>query len=158
MIATASTLLDCSPARVWQEVQTSKLLVYITRPLLVLQPITPARFPDIWTDGKYLTRMKLFGLIPFGKHWIVITHPMPDPTPGKQVYKILDDGYGDFISTWRHLITIRETEDRRTHYTDRIEIRAGVLTPVIWLYASLFYRYRQMRWRRLIAHGFDYRQ
>jgi len=67
--------------------------------------------------------MKLFGFIPFGKHWIVITHPMPDPAPGKQAYKILDNGYGDFISTWRHLITIRETKDGRTHYPDCIEIR-----------------------------------
>jgi hypothetical protein len=24
-----------------------------------------------------------------------------------------------------------------------------VLTPLVWAYAQLFYRYRQMRWRRL---------
>ena len=158
MIATIATNLPCSPARVWQEVQTSKLLIYITWPLVVFQPVAPTSFPDIWANGKYLTRMKLFGLIPFGKHWIVITRPIIDPTPGKQVYEILDNGYSNIISTWRHLITIRETGDGRTLYSDKIEIEAGMLTPVIWIYANLFYRYRQMRWRSLVAHGFDYRR
>ena len=37
----------------------------------------------------------------------------------------------------------------RTRYSDRIEIDAGPLTPLVAGYAQLFYRYRQRRWRRL---------
>jgi hypothetical protein len=35
--------------------------------------------------------------------------------------------------------------------TDRIELHAGLLTPAVWLFAFMFYRYRHRRWRRLIA-------
>lgn len=31
-----------------------------------------------------------------------------------------------------------------------VEIRAGVLTPLVWLFAQVFFRYRQMRWRSLL--------
>jgi hypothetical protein len=62
------------------------------------------------------------------------------------------------IATWDHHIIMRETEDGRTHYTDQVEVKAGRLTPFIWVYASLFYRYRQHRWRRLVAQAFDYIQ
>jgi hypothetical protein len=41
-------------------------------------------------------------------------------------------------------------------YRDRVEVRAGVLTPFIWVFAQIFYRHRQRRWRRLAANGFDY--
>jgi len=37
----------------------------------------------------------------------------------------------------------------RSHYTDEIDIGAGALTPFVWAYAHLLYRYRQWRWRRL---------
>jgi hypothetical protein len=46
--------------------------------------------------------------------------------------------------------------DDRTHYRDVVYVEAGWLTPAIWLYASLFYRHRQRRWRRLVRNGFDY--
>jgi hypothetical protein len=36
---------------------------------------------------------------------------------------------------------------------DRVDIRAGLLTPFIWLFAQGFYRWRQYRWGRLLAQG-----
>jgi hypothetical protein len=39
---------------------------------------------------------------------------------------------------------------------DTVEVRAGVLTPFIWLFAQLFYRHRQRRWRALVARRFAY--
>jgi len=36
-------------------------------------------------------------------------------------------------------------------YTDEVEIEAGVFTPLVWLYANLLYRYRQLRWKVLIS-------
>lgn len=156
MIAASATILNCPVERVWEEVQTSRLLTYITAPLLVFEPVTPPALPERWSEGRYLVRMRLFGLIPFGSQWIVITKELVDTTPGRQRYELRDNGHGDLIATWDHWIVIRETEDGRTHYTDRVEIRAGLLTPFIWAYASLFYRWRQHRWRQLVARGFVY--
>jgi hypothetical protein len=47
-------------------------------------------------------------------------------------------------------------EEGTTHYTDQVEIQAGLLTPLVWALASIFYRYRQFRWRRLVAADFAY--
>lgn len=148
-----STLLHCAPERAWQEVQTSRLLRYIAYPLVHLEPITPRTFPETWSEGRYLVRMRLFGFLPFGTQWIVIRRAV---TPG--IYELLDDGHGDFIARWHHLITLRPTPEGFTHYTDVVDIEAGVLTVGVWLYASLFYRYRQMRWRRLVMSNFNYAQ
>jgi hypothetical protein len=37
-----------------------------------------------------------------------------------------------------------------------ITVQAGLLTPFVWLFANLFYRYRyrQSRWRGLVASRF----
>jgi hypothetical protein len=156
MFAASTTILDCPAERAWQEAQTSRLLAYVAWPLVVLQPIQPTELPESWAESSYLVRMRLFGCLPFGNQSIVISRPFVDPTPGRQRYVLRDNGHGNLITTWDHVITIRETEDGRTHYTDRVEIRAGILTPFIWSYASLFYRHRQRRWRRLARTNFSY--
>lgn len=156
MIAASATMLDCPPERAWQEVQTSRLLAYIAAPLVAFEPVAPPALPERWAEERYLVQMRLFGHIPFGEQWIVITRPVIDTTPGYQHYQLRDNGHGDVIATWDHWIIMRETEDGRTHYTDQVEVRAGLLTPFIWAYASLFYRWRQHRWRRLVARGFVY--
>ncbi len=63
--------------------------------------------------------------------------------------EILTSEKGGAIKQWRHRITVDERGPYRSHYTDEIEIEAGPLTPLVWGYAHLFYRYRQRRWRRL---------
>lgn len=155
MIVECSTPLDSTPERAWHVVQTSQLLLYITAPLMTFKPVEPRAFPPTWQEQKYHVSLKLFGVIPFGNHVINISIPQWRTIPGQQQYQLRDNGYGDRIATWDHLITIKETADGRTHYTDRVEIRAGVLTPFIWLFAAIFYRYRQYRWRHLVRTNFD---
>ena len=156
MIAASVTILNCPPERAWQEVQTSRLLTFITAPLVTFVPVDPPALPAVWAEERYLVRMLLFGRVPFGAQWLVITRLVIDATPRRQHYELRDNGYGDVMTTWDHLITMRETEDGLTHYTDQVEIRAGLLTPFIWAYASLFYRYRQHRWRQLVTNNFVY--
>jgi len=36
-----------------------------------------------------------------------------------------------------------------------VTIKAGVLTPFVWLFARLFYAHRQRRWATLAAKGFN---
>jgi len=47
---------------------------------------------------------------------------------------------------WERII-----EPGSVEYSDEIEIRAGLLTPVIWAFAHGFYRHRQRRWRVLLS-------
>lgn len=151
MLVNVSTLLACAPERAWQEVQTPRLLNHITSPLVRFEPLRPRAFPATWEPGRYRVRMWLFGLIPFGQQWIVISK-----TATAEGYEMLDDGHGDFIERWRHRITLRPAPDGRTRYTDTVEIEAGLLTAGVWLYAHVFYRYRQTRWRQLVKNNFKY--
>jgi hypothetical protein len=51
---------------------------------------------------------------------------------------------------WNHNISFREVGPGKVSYADEIEIQAGWLTPAIWLFAHLFYRHRQRRWKVLL--------
>ena len=57
MFLEISTELDCSPEKAWQEVQTTRLLEYVTSPLLVFEPIEPQVLPKIWQEEQYLVEM-----------------------------------------------------------------------------------------------------
>jgi hypothetical protein len=124
--------------------------------------MSPRRFsaskPSIlqhFPKGTYLIRMKLFGVFPLGTQWIGIEFPA-NPAPGVS-YAVRDNGYGQLMRVWDHLITLEPTSDGRTRYTDRVEVNAGLLTPFAWFFAGLFYRHRQRRWRRLVRGNFRWR-
>lgn len=148
-----TTVLDCPKERVWQEVQTARLLEYIAAPLVRFEPLQPARLPETWDEGEYLVRMKIFGLFSFGKQWIVISKPQAEDGS----YRIRDNGYGDHITKWDHWITIQDAHEGKTLYTDQVDIDAGLLTPIIWLFSQVFYRHRQKRWRELVNDSLLFR-
>ncbi|WP_129114976.1 hypothetical protein [Halegenticoccus tardaugens] len=156
MDASISTLLDAPPDRVWEEVQKPALLAHVAAPLVSFEPVNPRSLPDTWEEGGYLVGLKLFGAVPLGTQTIRISNVRVDDTPGERFYRIRDDGTGRIASEWTHVISIRETSDGKTVYVDEVEVKAGVLTPVVWSFASLFYRYRQHRLRKLVANGFEY--
>jgi hypothetical protein len=148
------TVLDASAERVWGEARTSRLLHYVAAPWVTFEPITPLRLPEIWQEGSYLVRMRFLGVLPIGKQWIVISYPEPDAGP--RHYLLKDEGRGDLASSWRHLMTIRPRADGCCNYCDHVNVQAGFVTWLVWAFAWVFYRHRQYRWRRLVAHGFDH--
>jgi len=44
---------------------------------------------------------------------------------------------------------VERLDDQRSRYTDRVLIDAGPFTMPVAMFAWLFYRERQRRWRRL---------
>ncbi|MCE2843225.1 MAG: hypothetical protein ACK44O_05930 [Novosphingobium sp.] len=145
-----STYLDAPPEQVWDHVQTSRLLHYVARGMIRFVP-AGAPFPERWTAGEYRTWMWLFGIIPLG--WQAIGIELPPQEPGRHVVR--DNGHGPLIRRWDHWIEIT-AEEEGTRYVDRVHIEAGLLTPLIWAFARLFYAHRQRRWRKLVAAGFRY--
>ena len=152
-----STTLKCSPEAVWEAVRTTQLFRYITRPLLTFEPIDPPTWPTVWDAGAYRCRIKFLGLVPLGSQTIDISFlAATGPEAAHPIYRVRDNGRGDLAKRWDHLITIEGTDQGTTQSTDRVEVEAGLLTPGVWAFAQLFYRYRQARWRRLVRHDFDY--
>jgi len=150
MRVSVATHLQCSLEQAIAEVKTPRLLEYVTYPVLTFQPVEPASFPELWVEGTYWVKLKLFGLLPFGRQAIVISYSTADNT-----FMLRDNGHSAMIKTWDHRITI-EKVDSGVLYRDEVKVSAGILTPAIWLFALLFYRYRQRRWKLLARRAFDY--
>ncbi len=151
MFVARSTFLPCSLQRCLEEVVTLRLLQYVASPLVIFVAVSPPALPERWEEQQYVVRVLLFGLIPFGRQTIDISVPSRSDAH----VELRDNGYGSLISKWDHLITIRSA-DGGCIYSDRVEVRAGVLTPWVWAFAWLFYRHRQRRWQRLVDSAFDY--
>jgi hypothetical protein len=148
-----TTQLDCSTATAWNYILQPDLLHYIAHPIIKFEPIAPSSFPERWSQGDYVSRLKLFGVIPLGEQTIGIRL---DPTRQQENthYELLDDGHSQLIPKWRHLIRVERDGNDQTLYTDELELQAGLLTPLVWLFALGFYSHRQRRWRKLVREKF----
>lgn len=149
MLIDISTHLSCAPNVVIEHVNSPQLLLHVAKPMVRFVALEPPHFPIKWAEGTYSVSMYLFGLVPMGRQAVVISHPHAD------VFTLRDNGHSAMIPTWDHVITIAAAGSG-TLYRDRLIIRAGLLTPFVWLFALLFYHHRLRRWRQLVRAGFDY--
>ena len=150
-----SLLLPCTPEHCLAEVRTTRLLRHVAWPMVVFTPETPPSFPDEWEEKAYLVSMRLFGVLPLGRQHIDISIRDRSAETGRFHVELRDNGHGTLISTWDHRITI-EAAPTGCRYTDRVDIRAGLLTPFATLFAWVFYRHRQRRWRQVAERGFTH--
>ncbi|GAA4465034.1 hypothetical protein GCM10023189_45130 [Nibrella saemangeumensis] len=150
MTITLSSYLAISAEVAFDRVKRPALLHYIGYPLIHFVPSTP--FPSVWQEGEYETQMNLLGLIPLGRQLIRIELPTP-ATDGS--FRVRDNGQGQLARTWDHWITINPVDTNRCRYTDQVSVQAGLLTPLVWLFALGFYSWRQYRWKRLVRLNFQ---
>lgn len=152
MIINVETYLRSNYEMVTKYVKLSKTLDYISKPLVVFEPVDQKKFPEIWENGEYLTKMKLFGIITLGNQSVVI-EKLKETNQNEFILR--DNGYSSLINTWDHWILIRKTKNENiVKYIDRIEIKAGLLTIFIVIFASVFFRWRQFRWKMLIRSNY----
>jgi hypothetical protein len=149
-----TTELPISPPLAWELVQSPALMRHVSWPLTVFTPLDPPAWPRRWSPGQYRVRMRALGVLPIGEQTISISFPLEEPGEGR--YQVRDDGSGQLVRRWDHLITFEPGDTRAighgkaTRYTDQVDIEAGFLTVPVWLWANVLYRWRQRRWRRLV--------
>jgi hypothetical protein len=145
MRARIATRLNGSFATVGKLLQRPSSLAYVAAPVLRFESADGGSLPARWETGTRLRlKLHLFGMVSLGSH--VIELERVDPRAGV----IVSREHGRIARVWNHRIEFRETAPGRVEYADEIEIRAGLLTPLVWLFAQLFYRHRQRRWRKLL--------
>lgn len=88
-------------------------------------------------------RLWLFGVLPLNRHTIRVARI------DAARFTLTSDEHGGLIRSWVHDIVLEPIDDHRTRYTDRVTIDAGWATVPITVFAWVFYRARQARWRRL---------
>lgn len=137
-----STTLEASADAVWAAVKTPAAFRAVTRRLLTI-PVIRDRH-DEWQEGETVVGwVFLFGLLPFARHHLHVAQI------DESTRTLRSREFGGVITTWNHDIDVTPVDATTCRYRDRIEIEAGILTPVIVGYAHGFYRMRQRRWRAL---------
>ena len=144
MIARIRTDLPTSAERAWRALKKRDTFLYITRGLLGFAGAD--EWPQEFRQGDTIeTRLLFFHLLPAWRHTLHVV----GLHEGDRELRSRESGGP--IRQWNHTIVIDPVAEDRCHYTDEIDIEAGLLTPLVWVYAHAFYRYRQRRWRRLTA-------
>jgi hypothetical protein len=148
MRARIATRFQCSATEFSRLLTRPASLAFVAAPVLRFDPVDGKCLPERWEVGNRLqVQLYLFGIIPAGRHGIELVRV--DPEAGVMVSR----EHGRIARVWNHRIQFREIAPRRVEYADEIEIRAGLLTPLVWLFAQLFYRHRQRRWRKLLRRS-----
>lgn len=138
-----STHLDADPEEVWQLLKRPSTLVHVSR--FALRFSGAAEFPAEWNEGtRLVTRYWLIGLLPMPWRHHLLVERVDEVTRQVQSRET-----GGPIRTWDHRIQLT-AEGQGTRYVDEIDIDAGLFTWFVAAFATLFYRYRQARWRRLV--------
>jgi hypothetical protein len=146
MIVKVSSIIKTTPEILWEQIQRTKSLQYISAPILYFIPKKDTVLKDGWeTNKEYNLSLFLLKFIPLGQHKIVINKISQDTN------EIVSSESGLLAKTWNHKIKFDAINSKQIMYTDTVEIKAGLLTIFIWLFAQIFYRHRQRRWRGFLA-------
>mgnify|MGYP006961701803 FL=1 len=146
MKAHISTIIHTNENQMWEALQKLSSLVYVTSPFLVFKSLDGGELPDKWElEKEYAFYISAFHIMPLGKHYIVVK------IIDAEKKEILSNEHGTLTKEWNHQILIKRIDENTIRYTDAIEIKAGELTLFVWLFAHIFYRHRQRRWKKLIA-------
>ena len=141
------TTLACLPKAVWQEVKKPSLLMHVASPIVTFKSVSPPTLPAEWLSGQSVKlETHLFGVIPMGIRTLYFERVDDERR------QIQTREHDPLIRKWDHLIEIGRDEKGETRYVDLLDVDAGVLTLPVWLFAQVFYRHRQRRWRKLAKH------
>ena len=145
MIARITSIFDCAEKEFWEKIIEPKSLQYVASPILSFYPIAGEDLGREWiTDKTYELKLRFLKIIPLGCHQIKVI------TISKESNTLVTNESGALTPVWNHTVQFRQIEYRRLRYMD--EIGAGLLTPAIWVFAHLFYRHRQKRWKTLLKN------
>lgn len=142
--------LDAPPDAVWAALRSPAVLAEVAHPFLSFEPAGPRAFPAEWTEGEHPVRARaLWGIIPAGEQLIDIRYRE------RGAVRIIEDAGGPVsgplavITHWRHRMAVAPAAEGRTLYRDRLDISAGLLTPLVWIGTWAFWQWRGYQLTRL---------
>ena len=142
VIAKIQTKLSNSATKVWKALLKRDTFLHVTRGMLGFKGAEG--WPDVFDEGQVIeARLLLFNVVPCWKHTTRVVRV------DDQNMELVSQEGGGMVKRWHHRIWIDKESECSCSYTDEVDIDAGFLTFFIWIYAHVFYRYRQRRWRQL---------
>ena len=143
MLVQAATTLNVPANWAWEALKRRDTFLFITRGIMRY------RGADSWPEILMASGVEIetavypIGIFPGISDRIAIV------SVDEEAMEVRTNESGGLIRIWNHTMKVEPLTESRCRYSDRIELDAGWLTPIIWSFASLFYRYRQFRWHRL---------
>ncbi|OQW53843.1 MAG: hypothetical protein A4S09_06400 [Proteobacteria bacterium SG_bin7] len=139
-----SSKLPCDADRAFALVKKSSTLVHVAWPMAKIVPSRNS-FPEQWVQGKKVyCKSYLFGIVPVGERSIYFERIDPHK---REIQTREND---PLVQKWDHLISIKPIDSSSCIYADEIDIKAGLITFVVWMWAMCFYKHRQSRWLKLL--------
>ena len=143
-------VLDAPPDAVWAALRSPAVLAEVSHPFFSFEPLSPRGLPRTWNEGAHpVAASALWGTIPVGEQLIDIHYRE------RGAVRIIEDDGGPVsgalavVTSWRHRMAVSDSGDGRTLYRDRLDIGAGLLTPLVWIGAWLFWQWRAFQLARL---------
>ena len=142
MTVKKTSVFSAKQSNVFGLLQRFDTLAYIAKPYATFKNID-GQTELVWEVGKSFSfDFKMFGFISLGVHIINVKEFNID--------NIYTNEGNPFCPIWNHRIILKEIAERKTEYTDEVEIEAGWKTPFVYLWAKAFYSHRQKKWIRLL--------
>jgi hypothetical protein len=142
---TLSSIFPAVPEKIWPLLIRIDTLRYIAFPYAVFSLVGDTKVTE-WRKGETLRfKLRVFGFIPLGIHSIRAEEM-------DRVAFIIRSREGNrFVPVWNHTITLKPSGGSFTEYTDTIELDAGLLTGVVSIWSTAFYRHRQKKWIKMLT-------
>ncbi len=148
MKARISSTLNTPVEDAWSAIKQSKTLIFVTKGFLGFKEFK--HFPEEWVEGNTEhTKLMFFGVIPGWQHRLHFSR-----ISNKHRELLTNEG-GGLIPHWQHRMKVTPISATHCIYLDEIDVKAGAFTLPVWLYANIFYRYRQRRWKKLIKNEYS---
>lgn len=138
-----TSVFPASKELIFGRLKEFRTLQYVAAPLATFSPLNGIEDMVWQKNSDFQFRLKLFGFLPLGVHTIHVIE-FDEASCG-----IYTKERNTHVPVWNHRIILKETEAGKTQYTDEVELYAGWKTPVVYLWAKIFYAHRQKRWMKL---------
>ena len=147
MTVKKTSVFSAKQSNVFGLLQRFDTLAYIAKPYATFKNID-GQTELVWEVGKSFSfDFKMFGFISLGVHIINVKEFNID--------NIYTNEGNPFCPIWNHRIILKEIAERKTEYTDEVEIEVGWKTPFIYLWAKAFYSHRQKKWIKLLNKRYE---
>lgn len=127
-----------APAHVvFNKLCESATMVYLSRGFMTYNT---KNLPRKWQTGKKFNLRPKFKGLAMGDH--IVEFKRIDSA--QQL--LYTEESGGFVTRWDHTMELKPLSNGCTRHTDTVIIEAGLLTPLVALFAKLLYRHRHKRW------------
>jgi hypothetical protein len=156
-------LLDCPADAAWEALHSPAVFRAVSGPWTTAASLEEGGFPERWPGGDHRVRLRLLGVLPMGEQVIRLRDDTVDDAVLGASARVVHDEGGPvrgpmtLVRHWHHRMAIApnplsgtpERREPRTRFTDTLEVRAGLLTPLVWLGFRVFWGLRARKLVRL---------